>query len=133
MDRKRRRSTKRKSDIYELIDFWSIPHFLFGVVTALLAVVFSIPSGPMFILTLIGAMLWEWFESRNGIKETLRNRISDILFPLISFPVTYLYARYAVDEPEHRRALLAIVSIVFFYVNFMAWKARFEHDGDFSD
>jgi CDP-diglyceride synthetase len=115
----------------ELIDFWSIPHFLFGAVTALFASVFGIPMGIAFVLTIVLAVCWEWFESSNKVVESIRNRVTDVIYPLIAFPATFLYAQNVAVEQERRVALLAIVSILFFYINYMAWKARFENDRDF--
>ncbi|HWQ59996.1 MAG TPA: hypothetical protein VN420_02505 [Candidatus Fimivivens sp.] len=125
--------SKRVRSSMELIDFWSIPHFLFGSVTALIASVFALPSVTMFISTFVLAVFWELFEFRSHIIESMRNRVTDILYPLIAFPMTYIFAQNAVNDHHRRISLLAIVSIIFFYINYMAWKARFEHDGDFAN
>ncbi|NTW90245.1 MAG: hypothetical protein HGB37_05050 [Candidatus Moranbacteria bacterium] len=122
---------KRIRSSLELIDFWSIPHFLFGSVTALLASAYALPAGTMFLTTLFLAILWELFEYRNHIVESFRNRVTDVLYPLIAFPVTYLYAQNIATDQHRRISLLAIVSIIFFYINYMAWKARFADDKDF--
>jgi len=115
----------------DLVDFWSIPHFLFGAVTALVAIVFSITAGTAFLSTLALALLWELFEYRQGIVESVRNRISDVLFPLVAFPATYLFARNVAIEQDRRVSLLVIMIILFLYTNFMAWKARLSRDRDF--
>jgi len=124
---------KRFPFLKDLVDFWSIPHFLFGAVTALIAIVFSIAAGTAFLSTLVLAILWELFEFRQGIVESPRNRMSDVLFPLVAFPTTYLFARNIAIGQDRRVSLLVIMTILFLYTNFMAWKARLSRDRDFMD
>lgn len=114
-----------------IIDFWSIPHFLFGSVTALVATVVGIPASRAFVATFVMAILWEVFEDRMKIGENLKNVIADITLPLIAFPATFLYATEVAVDLERRVSLLSVVSILFFYINFKAWKARFSRDRDF--
>ena len=113
------------------IDYWSIPHVLFGAVTALLTVVIAVPAVFGFIATLILAIIWEFFEVQERIKENIRNKTADVLFPLVAFPATYLFVQYVVIEHERRVGLLVTVTIFFLYTNFMAWRARLDHDRDF--
>jgi len=114
------------------IDFWSIPHFLSGAVSALFAAVFSISFGVAFLSTFVLAILWELFEKKERIRENIRNRIADIILPLIAFPATSLFVQKVATEQERRIALLATVSVLFLYVNLAAWRARSEHDRDFT-
>lgn len=114
-----------------LLDFWSVPHFLFGVVSALITVAFAFPEWPMFFATLGGAILWEIFESRFDLGEVSWNVASDILLPLTAFPVTFSFATHPLVTQEHRVLLLVVAFFVFVYVNAIAWRARFEGDSDF--
>lgn len=114
-----------------IIDFWSVPHFLAGVVTGLAASAFSWDPVVVFAATLLLAIVWEFFEKSIEVGEGLRNVISDIVLPLVAFPVTYLYAEHAVTTHERRLALLVAVLGVYTYINFIAWRARSERDGDF--
>jgi hypothetical protein len=124
---------KKFQSSIELIDFWSIPHFLFGSVMALFTSAFTLPTGIMFFTTLFLAIIWELFEYRNHIVESFRNRVTDVIYPLIAFPVTYFYAQNVAIDLYRRQSLLVIVSIIFFYINYMAWKARFADDNDFKN
>jgi hypothetical protein len=128
-----KKSRKRVNRLKELIDFWSIPHFLFGAVTALGAIVFLIPAWSVFFATFIFAVAWEFFERWQGIVESIRNRISDVCMPLVAFPATFLFARYVTVEHERQVSLFVVITILFLYTNFMAWKARFARDRDFTD
>jgi hypothetical protein len=59
------------------IDFWSVPHFLFGVLIAMIVQVFSFPAVPLFMVMLSIAILWEIVEMRLKIRESLINVFSD--------------------------------------------------------
>ena len=115
----------------KLIDFWSVPHFLAGVVAALIAVVFVLPPVPMFFATLVIAILWELFESRLHFGEVSWNVASDIILPLLAFPVVFLLANRPELGMEHRVFLLAIASFIYIYTNIIAWQARLDGDIDF--
>ncbi|MEI6650452.1 MAG: hypothetical protein WCL23_03405 [Candidatus Moraniibacteriota bacterium] len=113
------------------IDFWSIPHFLFGSVMALVAASFEYPFPATFAVTLVVAILWERFEQEEGIKESIHNRMADVVLPLIAFVATYFYTHLVAIEHERRIALLTVVTLVFFLVNYLGWRARAARDRDF--
>jgi len=115
----------------KLVDFWSVPHFLAGVVVALVAVVFVLPPTHMFIATMILAILWELFEARFQLGEVSWNVASDIALPLISFPLTFMLANQPELGAEHKVLLLVIASSVYIYTNVIAWGARLDGDQDF--
>lgn len=114
------------------IDYWSIPHFLFGAVTALAAAIFLVPSRTAFFLTLVLAVLWELFEWKGlNVEEDFRNRVSDVIFPLVAYGATNLYVGAVITGSERKISLFAVVTFLFLYTNFMAWRARSRHDRDF--
>ncbi|MBP9751516.1 MAG: hypothetical protein KBD19_01495 [Candidatus Moranbacteria bacterium] len=114
-----------------LIDFWSVPHFMAGVVAALIAVVFAFPPVPIFFATLILAILWELFEARFKLGEVSWNVGSDIALPLIAFPIVYALASRPEVGMEHRVLLLTIASSIYVYTNAISWGARLDGDRDF--
>ncbi len=113
------------------IDYWSIPHFLFGAVTALASVVFSVPGRFGLLATFFAAIAWEFFEKKAKLGEDIRNVLADIALPLICFPVVYYYATEIVSDAERNRALFVVVTILHLFINFIAWRARSERDRDF--
>jgi hypothetical protein len=114
-----------------MIDFWSVPHFLFGAVAALLSEVLGFPFQKGILLTFGIAVLWEFFEKRMKIGENIRNALSDIVLPLVAFPATWMYAEHVATTHDRRLALLVTVSALYLFTNFVAWRARFEKDRDF--
>jgi hypothetical protein len=114
------------------IDYWSIPHFLFGAVTALAAAAFIAPSGTVFFATLALAILWELIEWKFlNIYEDIGNRVGDVILPLVAFWATDFYVTAFVTGSDRKISLFVVVTALFFWSNFLAWRARARHDRDF--
>jgi hypothetical protein len=114
-----------------LIDFWSIPHFLSGAVAALFAIVFALPVPLVFFLTFAFAVFWEFLEMGFRLREASWNVASDIVLPLISFPMTILLIGAADPDEEHLAGLFLVVLVLYVYTNVVAWHARLNGDPDF--
>jgi len=104
-------------------DLWSIPHFLFGVLAAILAPLTNMPTFTAFALMAVLAVLWEWYEKLIGIKETNLNIAADFVLPALAFTCTlFLLDIYRLRQDE----LLVIwcaVLIVYLYTNISGWLA----------
>ena len=115
----------------KLIDFWSVPHFLAGVVAGLAAALFSWSPVPVFFAVLALAIFWEIFEAWFKLGEVSWNVVSDIALPLVAFPITYFLASRSELETEHKVLLLVMVVVIYVYTNLISWQARFNGDKDF--
>lgn len=113
------------------LDFWSIPHFLFGSVTALFAEAYQYSFFLWFFVTFFLALLWERFERSVGIRETKGNALLDILLPLLAFLGTAAIVRHPSFDSEHAQAALLVSLLVYLFTNFLAWQARFDGDKEF--
>src|ERR1035437_7077680 len=90
-------------------DLWSIPHFLFGILTAFLPALTGLSFLTALALTLILAMLWEIYEKFVAIKETVQNSLLDIILPIVAFTLTsYVLRIYSF----HHDDLLVIATAV---------------------
>lgn len=127
----RRHIRERFINVKKLIDPWSVPHFLFGVVVAFSVFVFDLPVFTTFFAMLFLALLWERSEQYFRLREAPENVWMDILLPLIAFTVTFSFMNGADISKDQSRSLLVISVLVYIFVNFFAWRARFEHDHDF--
>lgn len=116
---------------FNLIDSWSVPHFLLGTLVAMLTVVFGYPPLPLFFVTLVVAIVWEFFEMRVGIRETKMNVVSDIFMPLLAYVVTLWLLSAPGMTHEHQVALLTVTIIFYALSSYAAWQARFSQDPDF--
>lgn len=78
------------------------------------------------------AILWEYFERRVRIHESRANSKMDILLPLLAFGITiFLMNRMPAQTMEDRQSFLLIALSLYGFVNFIAWRAKIEHDREF--
>lgn len=131
MQATRQRIRRRFIDVKKLIDPWSVPHFLFGVVMAFAVIAFASPVFMTFFATLGLALLWELLERYFRLREVPENAWMDVLLPLISFTAIYTFAINANLDVERGQALFVVSFLIYMCVNFFAWRARFDHDRDF--
>ena len=115
----------------KLFDWWSVPHFMFGMVTALAALAFSLSVPRVFLATLALAIVWELLEKRYRISEAPGNGAVDVILPLIAFAITLVLVDRADPNPDHHMALLIVATLLYIFVNFFAWRARIERDREF--
>lgn len=123
-----------KKDIFnpaKLFDWWSVPHFMFGIVMALAAISFSWPTFLTFVATLIIALLWELLEKFVRLSEAPGNGWVDVALPLLAFVTTYLLVDQAALNHDRHLGLLTITLLLYVFINLIAWRARFEKDEDF--
>lgn len=120
--------TQRPADI---IDSWSVPHFLLGTVVAMIGSVFGYPVWPLFFVTIIIAILWELVEMQLRIREARINVASDIIVPLFAYLLTLWLVGSDRTTHEQRVALLVVTIIFYTLVSYAAWQARFNDDPDF--
>lgn len=124
---------KKKSifDPAKLFDWWSVPHFMFGIVMALAAISFSWPAFLVFVIMLVLALLWELLEKYVRLSEAPGNGWVDVVLPLLAFVVTYLLVDKAALNHDRHLGLLTITTLLYGFINLIAWRARFEKDQDF--
>ncbi len=127
----RSKKGKKLINLDKLIDPWSVPHFLSGIVAALAVIVFSLPVMLSFFITFVLAMLWELLEKYFRLSEAPGNAWVDVLLPLIAFTAVFAVIDIRLMGQEQSRALFFVSVILYIFVNFFAWRARFEHDRDF--
>ena len=125
---------KTSKDIFDpnkLFDWWSVPHFMFGIVTALAAISFYWPASYAFLGTLTLALLWELLEKYVRLSEAPGNGWVDVALPLLAFVITFLLVDQAALNHERHLGLLLITSLLYLFINSIAWRARFEKDEEF--
>lgn len=107
-----------------VLDLWTIPHFLTGVLIALAVRALGANVFLGFLASAALAVLWELFENLLHVSdaEFLSNQFADILFTQIGFLVTILLIR-----EKHQKKLLSrigiIVSVVFVITVVLGWAA----------
>jgi len=125
---------KKKQQIFDankLFDWWSVPHFMFGIVMALAAISFSWPVFYTFVGMLILALLWELLEKYVRLSEAPGNGWVDVALPLLAFVTTYLIVDRVALNHERHLGLFLITVLLYLFINMIAWRARFEKDEEF--
>ncbi len=110
-----------------------MPHFLLGTLIALIGLVFGFPALPLFFVTLVVAVLWEFVEMRLHIREAKVNVASDIIMPLFAYIVTLWLTGTDTMQHEQYIAFLVVTIVLYVLVSYAAWTARFDRDPDFQD
>ncbi len=104
-------------------DLWSIPHFLYGILAAMLPWLTDISLSAALGLTIALAVLWEWYEKLIGIKETALNIAADFVLPVLAFTcTTALFNAYQLEYDE-LLVLAGAVLIIYAYTNISGWLA----------
>jgi len=128
---KKKKKPKDLFDPRKLFDWWSVPHFMFGIVMALAAIAFSWPAFLTFIGMLVLALLWELLEKYVRLSEAPGNGWVDVVLPLLAYVVTFLLVDQAALNHDRHLGLLVITLLLYGFINLIAWRARFEKDEDF--
>jgi|SRR6185369_2620354 len=126
---------KHKQSVFKLnkmFDWWSVPHFMFGMVTALSAITFYWPTFDLFLITLVLALLWELLEKKYRLSEAPGNAWVDVVLPLMAFVMTYLLVDTSKLNHEGHVGLLTITLLLYGVINMLAWQARFAKDKQFT-
>lgn len=115
----------------KLLDGWSVPHFLFGMVVATGAIAFGWSLSISFVVMIVVAIAWEYFERRIQIHEAFGNPWMDVVLPVLAFGLTLLLVDQAPLHQDEHIGLFVSATGLFLFVNAAAWKARFEKEKEF--
>ena len=112
-------------------DLWSIPHFLFGILTAFLPQLTGISLLTALTLTLVFAMSWEIYEKFVDIKETIQNSLLDILLPVVAFTLTSELLLFYPLHPDDLMVFAVAVFALYLFTNISGWLAYRRRNRDF--
>ena len=104
-------------------DLWSIPHFLYGILTGILPSLADISLFNALMLTIVLAILWEWYEKLIGIKETALNIAADFVLPILAFTCTSFLLRVYPLHPNDLLLIFGAVVFLYAYTNISGWLA----------
>lgn len=97
------------------IDFWNIPHFLVGILIGFILIYLKSP----FVLSLFIVFLikgsWEIYEHIWVIKETIPNKILDVVTGILG----YLFI-YSINQ-NRPLTLIDLVIVVLLEIVFASW------------
>lgn len=112
-------------------DLWSIPHFLFGILTAFIPPLTGVSLLIALTITLLFALFWELYENFIGVKERIQNSLLDIILPIVAFTLTsYLFLLYSFTY-EELVVFASAVGLVYLFTNISGWLAYRRRNHDF--
>ncbi|MSU74819.1 hypothetical protein EXS57_03540 [Candidatus Kaiserbacteria bacterium] len=134
MDEYPRVVQKQKRDWWKrgrAFDLWSIPHFLFGVFTAMVPGLTGVSLFSAFILTIALALLWELYEKIIGIRERTLNSVADVVLPILAFTGTSFALRAFPLHPQTLLVVAIAVFLIYLFTNISGWLAYRRRNHDF--
>ncbi|HCR52484.1 TPA: hypothetical protein DIV48_02430 [Candidatus Kaiserbacteria bacterium] len=106
------------------LDLWSVPHFLFGILGAMLPQLFGISSLTAFALVVICALLWEVYEKLANIRETVLNSLFDIILSILGFTIASLLLLAYPLEIYTLQIVAAALFGLYMGINILGWFAH---------
>ena len=113
-----------RTDIWregKYLDLWSIPHFLSGMMIALLTHLLGFETVLAFAIAFIGTAGYELWEGWIGIEETRMNRFLDVVVGMMSFTPTFLLASMFSQMID--LSILLFVGTCDAVLTYLGWKA----------
>jgi TctA family transporter len=103
-------------------DFWAIPHFLFGFIAFYLLQKFDFKKISAFVVTIILAILWEFFEIYIGVVEQLSNRFADVFWTFLALIILISLKK---NGFKNDKKLFWWSFAIFWLVTVLGWTAFF--------
>ena len=126
---------KKKRDWWQrgrALDLWSIPHFLFGILMAMLPPLTGMPIVGALAFVIILALLWEMYEKLVGINEVPINSVSDVVLPVVAFTFTSLILRSYQFHSDDIIVVAIAVLLLYLFTNISGWLAYRRRVRDFT-
>ncbi len=91
-------------------DLWMLVHMLSGVAGGFVNVFFGLTPWQVVALGSVMMIAWEFGESAIGVKETLANRVIDVVVGLVGVGIALVIAA-RISEAAERVAFVASIGI----------------------
>jgi len=112
-------------------DFWSVNHFLSGVVVAAALLLFQFSFWAALIIAVLIFIAYELFEEALQIEEHFSNRVTDIILDTAGFSAAayvFLVTRLPISVPF--LIILVLLLLVLTILGFDAWVKRTKKKGE---
>lgn len=113
-------------------DLWSIPHFLFGILTGFLPALTDISFLTALVCTLVFALSWEFYEKIVGIRESVQNILLDVTLPVVAFTGTSYLLRATAFHRDDLIVVATAVLTLYTFTNVSGWLAYRRRNRNFT-
>jgi len=103
-----------------LVDLWTVVHFLSGAIIGFLGEISLLSFKQVLIIGTALLILWEVFEHVRGIRETLLNRVVDVL---IAFVALLLFFMISFMNREYAVTIGTALILLTFFLSYRGWRA----------
>ncbi|MBX2866672.1 hypothetical protein KTR10_01800 [Candidatus Kaiserbacteria bacterium] len=103
-----------------LLDFWTVVHFLSGAVIGFFGEISLLSFKQVLIIGSILLVLWEVFEHVRGIRETIMNRIIDVIIAVIGMLLFFMISFVYRDLTVTLGVGLTVLTI---FLSYRGWRA----------
>lgn len=100
------------------IDFWTINHILAGAVIAGVSVISSVPFWTIVIVLFSLTIVWEIYETIKNIRETIENKILDVIVAMVGFAIIYIVMNVQI---LNNVILVLIITLLFTILNILGY------------
>lgn len=102
-------------------DLWLFVHFFTGVLWGFLPFFLNISFFQALLIFAVLAIAWEIIEAVKKVKETLENRVIDVLFGVSGVVATYLILPAITSNTNSQLIIFIIVSVFTLVLSFLSW------------
>lgn len=112
-------------------DFWSVNHFLSGVVVAAALLLFNVSFWPALVIAFLIFVAYELLEVALQIEEHMANRVTDVAVDVLGF-FAAVYVFLILEKPLNVTFLVIVVLllIVLTILGYDAWVKRTKKKGE---
>ena len=101
-------------------DWWTVVHFLSGAVIGFVGEVLLFSFKDTFLIGFVLVVLWEVFEHMRGIRETLLNRVVDVVIAVIGMGLFFILSFAFRDWTLVMGSVIILLTI---FLSYRGWRA----------
>lgn len=106
----------------QFVDFWTIPHVLFGMFSALVLAYFGFSLLAGLTVTTVAAIFWEIAEIASGESdEVFSNKVSDVIVAALGYIVMWSIVYMSAPDSATLKIWIVVGAAVLAVINFIGW------------
>lgn len=115
---KKQRSIPVKYRIWKegrYLDLWNLPHFIIGVLLGFILISYNVSFANSLLIVFFIKLAWEIYEHLHVVKETIPNKILDVLTGVLGFLSIYIFSL------QHQLNFIGFVFVVIIEIILGLW------------
>ena len=104
------------------VDIWTVNNILIGMLICIGSEFLAVEFWTSTLIALVLFLRWEIFEEHIKTKEKMTNRISDVIFGMLAYVLTYFY--FIPWVAREIRAWFIFLLIIYFLIGFLGFMSN---------